>query len=172
MNLTHVSCACCPSTLLAAFSFAAGLCPCQVLRAGADVHQPHAANFTATVPRMQLPSPFDSLNISVAAAARWEVQLSTGTGFQSILNATASSTESICRPCALSCNAAQPCSVQRRHCAAMADHWARLALLGFCSRRWPPCCAQSLLWLCGDMCWRRGVRCPCRWGAAPRVTSP
>lgn len=81
---------------------------------------------------MQLPSPFDSLNISVAAAAQWEVQLSTGTGFQSILNATASSTESICRPCALSCNATQPCREQRRCCTAMADHWPRLALPDVC----------------------------------------
>lgn len=69
-------------------------------RAGADIHQQQEANFTATVPRMQLPSPFDSLRVSVAAAARWEVLLSTGTGFTSILNATASSAATICRPCA------------------------------------------------------------------------
>lgn len=68
------------------------------MHVGADIHQQQAANFTATVPRMQLPSPFDSLNVSVAAAARWEVQLSTGTGFVSILNATAASSATICRP--------------------------------------------------------------------------
>ena len=66
---------------------------------GANIHQLEEANFTATVPRVHLPSPFDSLNVSVDAVAQWRVQLSSGVGFTSILNVTADSPQTFCRGC-------------------------------------------------------------------------
>ena len=65
--------------------------------AGADIHTPGTANFTATAPKVALPAPLHSLHVHANATAQWAVMVSTGQGMAASYTESASSTLSMCR---------------------------------------------------------------------------
>jgi hypothetical protein len=68
-----------------------------------DVLQSDAPDFVATVPALELPSPFDSLPVTAALTAHWTVLYSSGEGMKECFSVSMSTDQQICRPYASMC---------------------------------------------------------------------
>lgn len=96
--------------------------------AGAEVHQPGAAAFNATTPRVVVPSPHDAPIVPLFATAAWRFSFNDGMRWHACLNATTvSRTAALCQQCVARHASDFPVGRQRHLHASLGAHviWLR-----------------------------------------------